>query len=350
MKKIGFPLIAFISANFLQTAVFAQPEIVIESTLSNSQIVQRQIAKLSSKNPLERKRAAAKIGEYAKEAEPAIPFLVNLLGDSSECPEPGVIYNHIPLVYEAVEWTLIQIGTPSVRPLINVLEGDDTFQKSNAVYCLGRIRDKRAVEPLIKLLSGNDYLVKLQAIRALAELKDKRATEPLLKLLNDESLSADAIYALGEIADASAVDTLSFYLKDKNYQVRVGAVIALGKIGHKRATPYLIKALSSDDIRLKEYVILSLGNIGDPDAIEALMLSSGGAAKELQLKIIEALRRINDPKSAEALVVFLDNKDSEIRKNSYLALRSMYSAGSVFGEDSGKWKKWLNDNRDKLRK
>ncbi len=351
MKRIKFALIFFIAVSLIEGAVYAQPEITQEKIPSDTKpALRKQIEKLYSQNPLERKHAAAKIGELSKEAEGAIPFLIELLGDSAYCPEPGVIYEHTPLVYETVNWALIQIGTPSVKPLINALASSVSLVRTNAVYCLGRIADRRAVEPLIKLLDDDDSWVRWQAIRAFAELKDKRTTEPLLKLLADEHLRADMIYVLGEIGDASAIDTLSFYLKDKNTQVRIATASALGEIGHKSAVPHLINALSDNDSRVKDWAISSLGKLGDSVAVDALVSVVNSGQKESSYRAIDALRQIGGIKAVEALIAFLDSKDATIRKSASWALQSIRGAGISFGEDATKWKKWLNENQERFKK
>jgi len=351
MKRTKFIFIFFTAISLTQSAVYAQPEITQEKIpLTASPALRKQIEKLYSQNPLERKRAAAKIGELSKEAQDAIPFLIELLGDSSYCPEPGVIYEHTPLVYETVNWALIQIGTPSVKPLINALTSSVSLIRTNAAYCLGRIKDRRAVEPLIKLLNDGDSWVRWQAIRALAELKDRRATEPLLKLLNDEQLRTEIIHVLGQIGDASAIDTLSFYLKDKNAEVRIAVISALGNIGHKSAVPFLINALSDKDSGVKCQAISSLGKIGDASAIDALVSVINSGQKEPTYRSIDALRQIGNKKAAEILIALLDDKDANIRKNASWALHGIRGAGVSFGEDSARWKAWLNENQGKLKK
>jgi len=347
MRKIEISLFFLVAVASVKSTCYAQPQIVLESTLTADQIIEKQIGKLSSENPLERKRAALKIGEYGQDAQSAIPFLIKLLNDSSYCPEPGVIYDHIPLVYESANWALIQIGTPCVKPLISVLASSDPLVRANSAYCLGKIADKRAVLPLIKLLNDNSF-AKWQAIRALGEIKDKRATEPLLKLLNRGETRADIIYVLGEIGDAAAIDTLSFYLKDENVEVRIAVVSALGKIGHKRATAFLIDALSDNDSRVRNWAISALGKIGDPGAVDALINIVNNGQKEFKPRAIEALGQIGDAKATEALISFLGSNDASIRKNACLALYSIRGAGISFGEDSAKWKKWFEENRAKI--
>jgi HEAT repeat protein len=349
MKRIYLVLTLFSAASLILNATYAQPKIPQDKIPSNvASGLEKQIEKLYSENPLERQRAAIKIGEYGKEAEPAIPFLVELLADSNYCPEPGVIYNHTPLVYETVNWAIIQTGTASVKPLIDALSSSSPLARRNAVYCLGKIKDIRAVPPLINLLNDKDSTVKWQVIRAFSELKDKRATGPLLNLLNDEHSRADIVYVLGQIGDASAIDTLSFYLKDKNIEVRIAVAAALGNIGHKSAVFYLVDALSDSDSRVKTAAVLSLGEIGDPSAVDALVPFVNSGEKELGVRAIDALMEIGDATAVEALILFLDNKNPDIRKNASWALHSIRGAGISYGEDATKWEKWLNENRARL--
>jgi hypothetical protein len=86
MRKIEISLFFLVAVASVKSTCYAQPQIVLESTLTADQIIEKQIGKLSSENPLERKRAALKIGEYGQDAQSAIPFLIKLLNDSSYCP------------------------------------------------------------------------------------------------------------------------------------------------------------------------------------------------------------------------------------------------------------------------
>jgi len=348
MQRIKPALIIFVIVSLAQGGLYAQAENPQKIPSDIKPALRKQIEKLHSPNPLERKRAALAIGELSKEAQDAIPFLIGLLGDSSPCPEPGVIYNHIPFVYETVSWALIQIGSPCVKPLINVLYSSDPLVRANAAYCLGAIGDKRATGPLLKLLNDTDFSVKRQAIRAFSKLKDKRATEHLLNLLTDEHLRPDVIYVLGKIGDARAIDTLSFYLKGQDTHIRMAAALALGDIGHKSAVPFLIDTLSGSDSQVKEAAVFSLGKVGDPSAVEALVSVVNNEKGQLQIRAIDALRHIGDAKAVEALIVFLGNDNRDVRKNAFFALNGIRGSGISLGEDPVKWKNWLNENKDRL--
>lgn len=65
---------------------------------------------------------------------------------------------------------LINIGTPAVEPLIELLEDENPELRGSAVAALGEIRDERAIEPLIQALKDEDAEVREEASFVLRDL------------------------------------------------------------------------------------------------------------------------------------------------------------------------------------
>ncbi|MFM6323755.1 MAG: HEAT repeat domain-containing protein [Microcystis panniformis] len=77
----------------------------------------------------------------------------------------------------------VEIGSPSVAPLIIALRNENAFVREGAARALGKIGDKGAIEPLIAILGDVDY-VSEAAAEGLAKM-GKVAIKPLLVALRD---------------------------------------------------------------------------------------------------------------------------------------------------------------------
>jgi HEAT repeat protein len=136
----------------------------------------------------------------------------------------------------SVEKALIQIGGPSVRPLLDELEGSRYNTRCGAIRVLGRLRDRRAVEPLVRALDDQDKEIRVLAAAALAEIGDGRAVRPLLEMVGppwgpDSWAARDALSTLS----LDAIDPLISALDDDNHRIRQHAAEALREIGEPRA-------------------------------------------------------------------------------------------------------------------
>jgi HEAT repeat protein len=126
---------------------------------------------LCSEVPADRAYAAAGLGRLGAEAGPAVPLLVDCLGDG------------------------------------------DWLVRRQAAEALGPIGDPVAVEPLIEVVADRDgeWGVRTAAARSLGLLGDARAVEPLIGVLNDMSAHVRhmAVIALGRIGTPEAVEALA---------------------------------------------------------------------------------------------------------------------------------------------
>lgn len=181
---------------------------------------------------------------------------------------------------------LANIGAPSVKPLIAVMQDKTSRSRDLAIEALGTIRDQRAVEPLIAaacetampgtgllgmifaslekigppsvdpliaLLSTKDERMQLFTIGTLGRLKDKRSAEPLLRMLKEGGLAPKTavVTALGLIGDRRAVEPIIDLLGSQYHDVRFKSAEALGELRDRKALPHLLTTEqdTSEDIR-----------------------------------------------------------------------------------------------------
>lgn len=116
---------------------------------------------------------------------------------------------------------------------IEQLQHENTPYRLRAAEALGNCADARAVEPLIVALNDRENEVRWVAAQALGRLRDAQAVEPLLPLLADgkRDVRAAAADALGKLHDLRAVPVLSAALEDEEEpEVRTAIRRALREI------------------------------------------------------------------------------------------------------------------------
>lgn len=231
------------------------------------------------------------LGDIGKEAQAAIPDLIELLD-----------VNH------DAKFTLAEIGETAVPALSKALKDKSKNVRQNAAIALSRIgkKAKAAVPNLIEALKDSDGQVRSYAAEALAEIgKEARAAVPLL---------------------------IALLKKDGTSDVRRNAAAALGKIGEEpqEAVPVLIEALQEDD-NVNDDATWALGRFGKaavPSLIEALKDEN----EELRSRAVFALVLIGKDKDAEAAVpaleVALKDKNPIIRARAAVALAEINPANA----------------------
>jgi HEAT repeat protein len=170
-----------------------------------------------------------------------------------------------------------------------------------AVWVLGKIGDARAVEPLIKVLKEREWPDSQAAAEALGKIGDGRAVEPLIGVLLDdveEEVLEAAAEALSEIDEPAVVVRLSSMLDE-----------AIGAVRNRGA--------SSRDAEYEpvERTARALGRIGGAGAVKALIsatyaLYSIATSKEVYLErydvcAIPVMEALGDAGAVDPLIVAL---------------------------------------------
>ena len=134
-------------------------------------------------------------------------------------------------------------GDDEVLKYIQALQDNSLFVRERATEALGELGDVRAVEPLIRALGDEYGNVCRGAIEALVKI-GSAAIEPLIGALGDEDLDVRRLAEKTLIKmGGAAVEPLIGALEEDGH-VRRGAAWALGEIGDERAVESLIGALS----------------------------------------------------------------------------------------------------------
>ncbi len=251
---------------------------------------------------------------------------------------------------------LKKMGLPALDLLILSLEKKDYSVRSDAAMALGEIGDARAIKPLLKTLRRTDR----EVVEALGKLGWKPTNDedsawywiakhdwknciavgapavlPLLEILNSGSgyMRKDAAYALGQIGDPRATESLIDALRDRDYELRNRAIYALGRIGQP-AVNRLIEAFKSNNTNEYQGAAEALEKIGRP-AVEPLIALLNDENSTKKQRIIDILGKIKDPRSIDPLIVNLRNRNKYVRKTSAEALENL-GWTTITGED-GAW-------------
>ncbi|EHJ47592.1 PBS lyase HEAT domain protein repeat-containing protein [Solidesulfovibrio carbinoliphilus subsp. oakridgensis] len=113
------------------------------------------------------------------------------------------------------------------------LVGKDTDKavRLAAIEALGAIGRTESASVLVPVLEDPDRDVASQAAVALGRIGSAVATEPLCKALAAKPVQLTALWALGEIGDFSAYETVRRFRDDPDPYVSYNAVQALKKLG-----------------------------------------------------------------------------------------------------------------------
>lgn len=131
-------------------------------------------------------------------------------------------------------------------PYRNLFTGD--FEsRVEALAALRQSKDLSAVPALIELLKDRDSRIREETAYTLESLGDARAVDPLIAALRDldGNVRLKIARALGVLKDPKAVDPLIPHLRDPDNIVRVFAAHALARIGDQRALAALESALQN---------------------------------------------------------------------------------------------------------
>lgn len=209
---------------------------------------------------------------------------------------------------------LVQIGKPSLKPLLALLENTTKYSCFYAVKALAQIGDPIAAKPLIDLFDDEKFIDTFE---------------------NEADMSYELIIAaLKEIGRPALPSILGYLKKQKNYGNNNGiiyALWALSEIKDKRSYEALINALSYPDDEIQDWAIGLLAKYGDKRALKHLAIFLEDPNwKDYIRELKSNLRRLSTPNEyrkilQEHRLVGLENMES-FRERLNISAREMISA------------------------
>lgn len=187
--------------------------------------------------------------------------------------------------------------------------------------------DEKTEEQLVALLRDGALRERFYAALALAEVGGASAEAALRQVVADEQapwlVRKNAIHALGQRADAEAIDVLMPLLENRKPDLRHFAAEALGRIGRPAMKPLMEKLDQGD------YYIRALGRTGQPEAadvlIERLQQTDGRGRRDL----IAALGMVGGPDAVATLTEILNTGDGYNRVAAAEALGDIGTSEAV---------------------
>jgi HEAT repeat protein len=176
------------------------------------------------------------------------------LGEQAIKPLIAAIYHWDKDVRKGAAGALVRIGTPTLKPLVQVLGSDLPHARSSAAWALGHMHEPRLAGPLTRLLDDPEQDVRLAVIGALVRLHAP-SEALILALKNDEPLVRKAAaWALGQQHDPRALGPLVHALQDEQADIRETATKALAALGDPRALEPLLALINDPDPQVRAAV------------------------------------------------------------------------------------------------
>jgi HEAT repeat protein len=192
---------------------------------------------------------------------------------------------------------------------INLLNDSDWVVRREAIITLGEMGDERCVEPIVRCLPDGDWQVRDAAIEALAMIGSP-AVELLLRYARDYDARKPAIKALGKINDERVLDPLISFMRSDEF--KDDATRALAELG-KPAVGRLLELLKDPEEVTRKQAILALGEIKDASSVDSLIERLQDTDWFTRLSAAGALEKIGDPRGREAVKPLLKDPDLVVR-------------------------------------
>lgn len=157
----------------------------------------------------------------------------------------------------------------SAVPVLVSIAKEKKYPRRYVVYfALGEIGDISAIDTVIEGLSDERVDVQKYASRAIIKMGPK-ALPVIFEEFNslNKDIQGYLIRAMGEIRDKSAEDLLISQINSEN---KYDVIWALGKVGTEKSLPYLISELKNQDYIARVRACQALGDLNQPSAIPHL--------------------------------------------------------------------------------
>jgi HEAT repeat protein len=244
---------------------------------------------LKAPEPIVRLEAAELVGNLGGAAQPAVPNLLALLGDTGRYVPPSS--NRYGLFLRP----LLYPGTAQYPPAPS---NPEQLVRVNAAIALGKLGDRNAIPALTTALKDNNPWMQLATGWALLTLGQTQALPVIGRLVQhpDASIQQEALSQLQRYGSQSAPYILPYYsarLESANDNDRNDAIIGIGRFGLAAldVVPKLRALLVSNLKNSPGYAATTLGMIARDTA--AAWQNGSISANQRQIAIAEFTKVLN---------------------------------------------------------
>ncbi|MFW6196372.1 MAG: HEAT repeat domain-containing protein [Thermoplasmatota archaeon] len=204
--------------------------------------------------------------------------------------------------------------------LIELAEEGEDKERAEAVKALGLIADNDVLSVLIKRLDDEEKTVRANAVIAISHIDGKQVKDKIIDMVHDDAWEVrhDTAIAMGEMRDEEFIGPLKGLVEDEELEVKQKAIEALGEIGDNEVIPFLEEHM--DDIELEEDIAKAISNIGTEEALEPLTEMFKEGDRWVRETAVQGLSKIDSSEATKVILEGLKDTSWRVREDSALAL------------------------------
>ena len=160
--------------------------------------------------------------------------------------------------------------TQALTAELNPLPADN---KILVIWTLGKRADAGALPALFALAKKGEKTVRLEAVQALPQIPDASAVPVLVELMGDADaqISQAAQDGLAALPGQGADDAITAMLEGRQTDQRLTALDLMGRRRMTKSIPALLKAAGDADAKVRPAAIRKIGELGGPEELPALL-------------------------------------------------------------------------------
>ena len=223
--------------------------------------------------------------------------------------------------------------------LIELMGHQDMRVRQKAQFELANRGDEESLLRAIE--TSSEQLARIHGIWGLAQIgrSNLNAVEPLTQFLTDSDyeIRAQAARWLGDVRYSDAAGAVTPLLQDEHPRVRFFAAEALGRMGAADSFDDIVAMLADnddEDIYLRHAGAIALSRLDDADSVTEL---ADHSSRAVRVAAVIAMKRLQDP----GIIRFLEDEDEYIVTNAARAISDDYYIDEAIPELA----RMLNDGR-----
>lgn len=191
----------------------------------------------------------------------------------------------------------------NVKKLIRATDDPRQFIRIDAIAALAELKNESAVDALAALFNDSDPVIAHKAIDTVIATGGPAAEQHILGILGYETPQARAASAkaMGEWKVAAAVDPLIGLLNDEHKDVAALAAASLGQLGNRKALQPLAGKLGERSFDLRNACVQSISKIGGEEAVQMLAPLLDDFSEKIRQTVVETLIGMGEVSTAASL-------------------------------------------------